>query len=264
MSSSVENPLDGRASGGKPNGVQLGIGLTCPSPELAQICAHAGFDVVLIDMEHGPISIETAYRMVTAISGSPAEAWIRVAHNDATLIKLALDTGVREIIVPMVTTAAEAQRAVAAAKYPPAGVRGWGPFRTQYQWRTSMFDYAGRANTETRLSVLIEHPQAIENIDDILAVDGLGGAIPAPLDLAVNMGFSDGPGHPEVQEALAHAWRRIASKGVPLASFAVTPEQGQAALARGARLLFLGFDTMFVPAAIDNYLRLLNSSDLSR
>ena len=139
MSSSVENPLDGQASGGKPNGVQLGIGLTCPSPELAQICAHAGFDVVLIDMEHGPISIETAYRMVTVISSSPAEAWISVAQNDATLIKQALDTGVREIIVPMVTTAAEAQRAVAAAKYPPAGVRGWGPFRTQYQWRTSMF-----------------------------------------------------------------------------------------------------------------------------
>ena len=197
VSTSVGNPLAGPGSAGKPNGVQLGIGLTCPSPELAQICAYAGFDVVLIDMEHGPISIETAYRMVTAISGSPAEAWVRVAHNDATLIKLALDIGVREIIVPMVTTAAEAERAVSAAKYPPAGIRGWGPFRTQYQWRTSMLDYAGRANTETRLSVLIEHPQAIENLDDILAVDALGGALLAPLDLAVNMGFMDGPGHPE-------------------------------------------------------------------
>ena len=260
MSTPFESPLVGSVSASKPNGVQLGVGLTCPSPELAQICAHAGFDVVLIDMEHGPISIETAYRMVTAITGSPAEAWIRVAHNDPALIKLALDTGVREIIVPMVTTAAEAERAVSAAKYPPAGIRGWGPFRTQYQWRTSMLDYARRANTETRLSVLIEHPQAIENLDDILAVDALGGAIPAPFDLAVNMGFSDGPGHPEVQEALAHAWQKIASKGFPLASFAVTPEQGQAALARGVQLLFLGFDTMFVPAAIDNYLRLLNSS----
>jgi 4-hydroxy-2-oxoheptanedioate aldolase len=260
VSTSVGNPLAGPGSAGKPNGVQLGIGLTCPSPELAQICAHAGFDVVLIDMEHGPISIETAYRMVTAISGSPAEAWVRVAHNDATLIKLALDIGVREIIVPMVTTAAEAERAVSAAKYPPAGIRGWGPFRTQYQWRTSMLDYAGRANTETRLSVLIEHPQAIENLDDILAVDALGGALLAPLDLAVNMGFMDGPGHPEVQEALTGAWQKIAGKGFRLASFAVTPEQGQAALARGVQLLFLGFDTMFMPGAIDNYLRLLHSS----
>ena len=74
------------------------------------------------------------------------------------------------------------------------------------------------------------------------------------------MGFFDGPGHPEVQEALAYAWQKIASKGLRLTSFAVTPEQGQAALARGVQLLFLGFDTMFMPAAIDNYLGLLNSS----
>jgi 2-keto-3-deoxy-L-rhamnonate aldolase RhmA len=260
MSSPVGNPLAGPGTASKPNGVQLGVGLTCPSPELAQICAHAGFDVVLIDMEHGPISIETAYRMVTAVSNSPAEACIRVAHNDEALIKLALDTGAREIIVPMVTTAAEAERAVSASKYPPAGVRGWGPFRTQYQWRTSMLDYADRANTDTRLDVLIEHPRAIENLDDILAVDGLGGAILAPLDLAVNMGFSDGPGHPEVQEIVAYAWQKIAGKGFPMVSFAVTPEQGQAALARGAQTLFLGFDTMFIPAAIHNYLRLLNSA----
>lgn len=257
MGATIENPS---AGSGEPDDVQLGVGLTCPSPELAQICAHAGFDIVMIDMEHGPISIETAYRMVTAVIGSPAEAWIRVAHNDTALIKLALDTGAREIVVPMVTTADEAQRAVAAAKYPPAGVRGWGPFRTQYQWRTGMLDYAGRANAETKVSVLIEHPRAIENLDAILAVDGLGGAIPAPFDLAVNMGFSDGPGHPEVQEALARAGQKIVDKGFRLTSFAVTPEQGRAALARGVQLLFLGFDTMFVPAAVDNYLRLLRPS----
>src|SRR5688500_78017 len=65
----------------KPAGVKLGIGLTCPSPELAQICAHSGFDVVMIDMEHGPISIESASRMVTATIGTNAEAWIRVART---------------------------------------------------------------------------------------------------------------------------------------------------------------------------------------
>lgn len=254
MSTASAGPIVGSSgSVQKPEGVTLGIGLTCPSPELAQVCAHAGFDVVLIDMEHGPISIETAYRMVTAI-GMKAEAWIRVAHNDVALIKLALDAGAREIVVPMVTTKAEAERAVAASKYPPEGIRGWGPFRAQYQWKTNMFDYAQRANRETRLSVLIEHPRAIENIDAILAVEGLGGAIAAPFDLAVNMGFADGPGHPEVQEAMAYATKKIAAKGFPLASFAVTPEQGQLAMARGAKLLFLGFDTMFIPAAVQGYL----------
>jgi 2-keto-3-deoxy-L-rhamnonate aldolase RhmA len=254
------NPLAGSAiQQGKPQGVRLGIGLTCPSPELAQICAHSGFDVVLIDMEHGPVSIESASRMVTATIGTSAEAWIRVAANDETLIKLALDSGARNIVVPMVTTRAEAEQAVAAAKYPPRGVRGWGPFRAQYQWQTNMIGYAQRADRETQVTALIEHPRAIENLDEILSVEGLGGAIAAPLDLAVNMGFSDGPGHPEVQRALASASSKIAAKGFSRIAFAVTPEQGRSALARGATLLFLGFDTMFMPMSVQNYLARLES-----
>jgi 2-keto-3-deoxy-L-rhamnonate aldolase RhmA len=249
------NPIvDGARELPKPTGITLGIGLTCPSPELAQICANSGFDVVLIDMEHGPISIETASRMVTATLGTKAQAWIRVAANDVALIKQALDTGAVNIVVPMVTTQAEAEQAVAAAKYPPRGVRGWGPFRAQYQWRTSMIDYAQRADRETRVTALIEHPRAISNLDEILAVEGLGGAIAAPLDLAANMGFTDGPNHREVQEALEVAGQKIAAKGFQRVAFAVTPAQGRRALALGATLLFLGFDTMFVPLSVQSYL----------
>jgi 2-keto-3-deoxy-L-rhamnonate aldolase RhmA len=244
----------------KPAGVRLGIGLTCPSPELTQICAHSGFEMVLIDMEHGPISIESASRMVSATLGTSAEAWIRVAANDATLIKQALDTGARNIVVPMVTTKAEAEQAVAAAKYPPRGVRGWGPFRAQYQWQTNMVDYAQRADRETLVTALIEHPRAVDNLDEILSVEGLGGAIAAPLDLAVNMGFSDGPGHPEVQEALMLASNKIAAKGFARIAFAVTPEQGRRALAAGATLLFLGFDTLFMPMSVQSYLAGLASA----
>lgn len=240
--------------------VGLGIGLTCPSPELAQICAHAGFRFVLIDMEHGPISIETAYRMVTAIAAAGVEAWIRVAHNDPTAIKLALDTGAHHIVVPMVTSRAEAQQAVAASKYPPKGVRGWGPFRTQYQWQTNMAGYSDRADAQTKVSVLIEHPRAIDNLEDILTVEGLGGAIAAPLDLAASMGLAGQAAHPQVQEAMAHVRRRISAHGFPLIVFAVTPEQGRAALAQGASMLFLGFDTMFVPAAVAAHVAALGSA----
>jgi 2-keto-3-deoxy-L-rhamnonate aldolase RhmA len=242
----------------KPEGVSLGIGLTTPSPELAQICGNSGFDFVLIDMEHGPTDFETAYRMVTALAGTPATAWIRVASNDAALIKRALDAGARRIVVPMVNTREDAEQAVAAAKYPPEGIRGWGPFRAQYQWRTSLFDYSRRANDEVDVWVLIEHPRAIENLDAILQVKGLGGAIAAPLDLAVNMGYLDGPNHPDVQEALAEASAKIAARGFPLLRFAVTPEQGRQAIADGVTMLLLGFDTMFVPAAVQLYLGQLN------
>lgn len=124
MSATNTNPIhDSPLASQKPAGVKLGIGITCPSPEFAQICAHSGFDFVFIDMEHGPISIETAYRMVTMI-GTNAEAWIRVTQNDPALIKLALDTGCKQIVVPMITTRSETEQAVSAAKYPPQGIRG--------------------------------------------------------------------------------------------------------------------------------------------
>ena len=110
MSQTPNNPTVPLTSGfSKPEGTTLGIGLTSPSPEFAQICGNSGFDIVLIDMEHGPISIETAYRMVTALANTEAEAWIRVTWNDPALIKQALDTGAQHIIVPMVTTREEAR-----------------------------------------------------------------------------------------------------------------------------------------------------------
>ena len=259
MSQPPANPVASHGSlFPKPPGVTLGIGLTTPSPELAQICGSSGFDFVMIDMEHGPIELETAYRMVTALAGTPADAWLRVSSNDVTLIKRALDTGVRDIVVPMVTTREEAEQAVAAAKYPPEGVRGWGPFRAAQQWRTTMFDYSKRANDEVSVRVLIEHPRAIENLDAILDVKGLGGAIAAPFDLAVNMGYLDGPGHPDVQQALAAAAAKIAAHGFPLLRFAMTPEQGRQAIADGVTMLMLGFDTMFFPAVIQLYLEQLN------
>ncbi|NIF87279.1 aldolase/citrate lyase family protein [Burkholderia sp. Cy-637] len=238
----------------KPEGTKIGVGVTSPSPELVQMFAAAGFDFILIDMEHGPISIETAYRMVMATIGTAAEPWIRVSHNDQAQIKLALDAGARNIVVPMITSREEARQAVSYAKYPPQGVRGWGPFRTQYQWQTNMIDYSKRANAETGVIALIEHPDAVRDIDAILDVEGLAGAIPAPFDLAVNMGFNDGPAHDEVRQAIEHVMSRIKAKGMALTSFAVTPPQAVEALRLGVDNLFLGFDPMYIQASLQLFL----------
>src|SRR3984957_111598 len=96
----------------KPEGVKIGVGVTSPSPEFVQMLANSGFDYILIDMEHGPISIETAYRMITAMIGTPAQPWIRIAHNDATQFKLALDAGAKNIVVPMIKSREDAEKAV--------------------------------------------------------------------------------------------------------------------------------------------------------
>ncbi len=252
------NPMAYLATGvSKPPGTLLGIGLTCPSPELAQICGHAGFDVVVIDMEHGPISVESAYRMVMALAGTPAEAWIRVTSNDQGLIKLALDSGAQGIVSRWSRRAPRLKppspppsilpRAYGAGAHSGRSING-----------ARACSSTPAANAETRVTVLIEHPRTIENLDAIPDVEGLGGAIAAPFDLAVNMGFSDGPGHPEVRDAVAAASQKIARKGFRVASFAVTPEQGREAIAAGCQLLVLGFDVMFVPAAVQLYLRHLS------
>jgi 2-keto-3-deoxy-L-rhamnonate aldolase RhmA len=255
MQSSPANPsayLDNRLQ--KPAGIRLGVGVTSPSPELVQMFAHAGFDFIFIDMEHGPISIETAYRMVTATIGTGAEPWIRVTHNDAAQIKLALDAGAKNIVVPMINSREDAEAAVSYAKYPPRGTRGWGPFRTQYQWHTNMLDYAQRANAETGVIALIEHPNAVLDIDAILDVDGLSGAIAAPFDMSVNMGFSDGPNHPEVREAIELVMRKIKAKGMRLLSFAITPQQADSAMNLGVDDLLLGFDPMYIQASVQLFM----------
>ena len=162
-------------------------------------------------------------------------------------------------MVPMVTTRAEAQAAVSAAKYPPLGTRGFGPFLTQYQRDKGMLEYAATANEDTKITLLIEHPTAIENLDEILSVEGLDGAIAAPLDLAVNMGHMDNPAHEDVVAALKFAEKKIAEKGFRNGRFAITPEQGQAALRDGIDFLFLGFDVMFVPTAVQLYLKALKA-----
>jgi 2-keto-3-deoxy-L-rhamnonate aldolase RhmA len=246
-------PPSDRRSGEKPFGLRVGIGVTSPSRELIQALANAGFDYLLIDMEHGPISIETAYRMVTSTINTSTQPWIRVSQNSAAEIKLALDTGAVRIVVPMVNSREDAERAVAHRKYPPRGVRGWGPFRTQLQWQTNIRDYARRANDETGVIALIEHPEAVANADEILSVEGLAGAIAAPFDLSVNMGF-DGLDHEEVRQAVRFVMQKIKQRGFPLFCFAVTPQQAVEAVRLGATDIFIGFDPTYLQASLQLYL----------
>ncbi|WP_167306651.1 aldolase/citrate lyase family protein [Paraburkholderia steynii] len=117
-----------------------------------------------------------------------------------------------------------------------------------------MLDYAKVANDQTGVIALIEHPDAIRALDAILSVDGLSGAIAAPFDLSVNMGFNDGPGHKEVQQAIQTISQKIKSRGFELTSFAVTPAQAVEAMRLGATNLFLGFDPMYIHASLQLFM----------
>jgi 2-keto-3-deoxy-L-rhamnonate aldolase RhmA len=127
-----------------------------------------------------------------------------------------------------------------------------------------MLDYAKRANAETGVIALIEHPDAVRDIDAILDVDGLAGAIPAPFDLSVNMGFSDGPNHDEVRKAIEFVIERIKAKGLEVTSFAVTPAQAVQALRLGVNNLFLGFDPMYIQASLQLFLSTVSELNTAR
>ena len=167
------------------------------------------------------------------------------------LVKLALDAGAEGIVFPMICTREDTEKAVRSVKYPPLGDRGWGPFQAQFQWGVDMFEYTSIADERIAVMFLIEHPEALENLDEILSVPGIDVAAAVPFDLAVNMGYRDGPGHPDVQSALADARRKIAEKGILTAGLAISPDEANQLIASGTRLITIGgFDAILIPQAI--------------
>ena len=252
----TKNPVIVACKAGK---VQTILGVTTPSPQLAQMLALSGFDAIMIDMEHGPIDIQTCFNMISTLRGTDTTPFVRVASNDPVMVKQALDAGAEGIVFPMICNREEAEKAVRSVKYPPLGDRGWGPFQAQFQWGTDMFEYSKIADERIAVVFLIEHPEALDNLDEILSVPGIDVAAAVPFDLAVNMGYRDGPGHPDVQRALAETNKKIAEKGILTFGLVQTPEQANQLIANGTRLITIGgFDAILIPQAIRGLLSQLN------
>lgn len=178
------------------------------SPVSIEIMADAGFDWILIDMEHSPMGLETLLHAVMAMQGTGAEAFVRAPWNDLVMIKRILDTGVFGVMVPYVNTAEEAKQAVRACKYPPEGIRG-----CAYSPRGSCYGASKERlkamNHEVCVITQIETPEAIRNLDEILRVDGLDGLFIGPGDLATSMGHMGDHNHPEVLEAIAEVEKKV-------------------------------------------------------
>jgi 4-hydroxy-2-oxoheptanedioate aldolase len=233
------NPLKQRWQAG---GVSYGVGVTIPSAATAQLLAHAGFDWLMIDMEHGPISIETAHAMIAATAGSEVVPLVRVPHNLSWVAKPALDAGAAGIVYPQVNSGQDAAAAARATRYPPAGERMWGPFFAPARQGLAMPEYLRTANDAVVTIVLIEHPDAIDNIAQIVAAEKIDAAVIGTHDLAMSMGHAGAPEHPDVQDAVARAESAILDSSVVLGGNAFTAEQARQMADRGYQLLTLGFD----------------------
>ena len=205
--------------------VQIGFWSSLCSNIAADVFSDSGFDWILLDTEHSPNELPNLLSQLQALSGGTATPIVRPAWNDFVLIKRILDIGAQTLLVPYVQNAEEAQAAVAATRYPPAGIRG-----VTASGRAARFGrvegYLEKADTEICVLTQVETAQALDELEAIASVDGVDGVFIGPSDLAASMGHIGNPQHADVQAAIEDAARRLANLGKPAGI--LTANEGEA------------------------------------
>jgi 4-hydroxy-2-oxoheptanedioate aldolase len=206
------NQMKARLQSGKP---ALGCSIMIPSPQMVEMAAHAGFDWVLIDMEHGTISLETAELMIMAAEARGITPIVRPRSNASAEITSVMDRGAAGVQVPHINTANDARRALAAVKFGAGDNRGLaaGTRPDSYGLGKAMPDFVRDANAQSLVCIQLEHAAAIENVDALLAVDDIDVYFIGPSDLSQSMGHPGNPKAPPVREAIEKTLARIVAAG---------------------------------------------------
>jgi 4-hydroxy-2-oxoheptanedioate aldolase len=231
---------------GKP---ALGTWMNMATITGAEFLSYVGWDWLVLDIEHGCFNPETMQAMFIAIGTTGTIPMARIAWNDPCIIKQTLDAGALGVVVPMVCTPEEAAKAVAAAKYPPDGIRSAGGGRWRY-WAGS--DYPQHANEEILVMVMIEHQTAVENAEAILRVPGVDGAFIGPNDLAWSMGLKPhglGEQDPAHAEAVAKVLAAGKKTGVPVGIHCRSKEEVVQRIKEGFQFLACTNDVTFMMSA---------------
>ena len=188
----------------KMRGAELCVGcdITFTDPAVSELCAEAGLDFTWIDMEHNPLSLSDVEGHIMAVRGTDTAPFVRVPWNDPVRIKRVMELAPAAIIAPMVRTGEEAEAAVRACKYPPRGIRGFGPRRSHRHGATDSQTYIREADGLTMVIVQIEHKDAVANLDAILSTPDLDAIVIGPMDLAASMGCLGKLDHPDFLKAI--------------------------------------------------------------
>lgn len=230
------NPVRAKLKQGQPS---IGTWLTLPDPLAARMMARVGFDWLTVELEHTPTSLETAATIFTIVSAAGSVPLVRVPWNSAENIKRVLDTGAWGIVVPMVNSRAEAEAAVAAARYAPRGTRSIGGQLHAVNFDTDPATYYARANDEILVVVMIEHVRAVEAADEILSVPGIDVVFIGPNDLHHSMGKPPAfeSDDPDFTQALARVLKLARKHGVAPGLHVVDAAAAQRRIAEGFQFI---------------------------
>ena len=212
-------------------------------PAVVEIFGHAGFDFVIIDLEHGPLSTETAQNMVRAAELAGITPIIRVSENDPGQISRALDIGAQGVQVPHITTGAEANKVIEAAKFSPAGERGVCRFvRAASYSAMDRGDYFKSANNNTLVIAMIEGTEGVQNIDEILETPGVDVIFIGPYDLSQSLGLIGQVSHPKVFEELKKVADKANVRGIAVGTFADSIESAKTYQGLGIKYISYSVD----------------------
>ena len=220
-----------------------------PSPIIPEIIAVAGFDVAIIDMEHGPLSLSNLMPLVTAAQFGGAYAMVRVPECADHVIGAVLDIGADAVMVPQVQSGADARQAVAAARYAPEGYRGVNPWTRAARYGT-VANWASVANADVAVIALVEGADGIASLDEIIAVPGLDAVFLGPVDMAQSMGLPGQPEHPQVIAAMESAMAKALAAGVRVGVFSRDAAGANRWIERGATFIGVSEDTLAMQTAL--------------
>ncbi|CAE1142688.1 2-dehydro-3-deoxyglucarate aldolase [Serratia rhizosphaerae] len=211
------------------------------NPISTEVLGLAGFDWLVLDGEHAPNDITTFVPQLMALKGSSSAAVVRPPCNEPVIIKRLLDIGFFNFLIPFVESEEQALQAVAATRYPPAGIRGVSVSHRSNGYGT-VSDYFSSVNDNISVLVQIETQAGIDHLDAIAAVEGVDGIFVGPGDLSAALGYLGQPNHPQVQAAIRHIFERAAAAGKPSGILAPAEADARRYLEWGAKFVAVGSD----------------------
>ena len=243
--------------------VSIGTWITLGHPAIAEIFADAGFDWLAVDLEHSSITLREAEDLIRVVDLKGLAPFVRLSTNNAEQIKRVMDAGAHGVIVPMVNDAKQAAAAVDAVKYPPVGKRSFGLARAQ-GYGEAFERYREWQVDHSVVVVQIEHIDAVNNLADILSVDGVDAYFVGPYDLSGSLGIPGRFDHPHFLEAIERIKEVGAASGIPGGRHVIEPEPEllKAALNAGDRFIAYSLDSRMLATSAQGGIAMTNDRDL--